>query len=39
MTYHRWKTQFAGLESNQFEQLKQVVEENGRFKKLVAALA
>ena len=28
MTYYRWKKQYAGLESDQVRELKQVVEEN-----------
>jgi putative transposase len=39
MTYYRWKKQYAGLESDQVRELKQVVEENARLKKLVAELS
>lgn len=33
MTYYRWKKQYAGLESDQVRELRQVVEENARLKK------
>jgi putative transposase len=39
MTYYRWKKQYAGLESEQVRELKQVLEENARLKKLVAELS
>ncbi|EEA04108.1 transposase IS3/IS911 family protein [Burkholderia sp. H160] len=35
-TYYRWKKQYAGLESNQVRELKQLQDENARLKKLVA---
>jgi putative transposase len=35
-TFYRWKRRYGGLESDQVRELKQVVEENGRLKKLVA---
>ena len=38
-TYYRWKKQYAGLESDQVRELKQVVDENARLKKLVAELS
>jgi len=38
-TFYQWKRQYAGLESDQVRELKQVVEENGRLKKLVAELS
>lgn len=38
-TFYRWKRQHAGLESDQVRELKQVVEENARLKKLVAGLS
>jgi putative transposase len=38
-TYYRWKKAYAGLESDQVRELKQVVEENARLKKLVADLS
>jgi len=34
-TYHRWKKQYAGLESNQVRVLEQIQDENARLKKLV----
>ena len=39
MTYYRWKKQYAGLESDQVRELRQVVEENARLKRLVAELS
>ena len=38
-TFYRWKKQYAGLESDQVRELKQVVDENARLKKLVAELS
>jgi putative transposase len=38
-TFYRWKKVYAGLESDQVRELKQVTEENGRLKKLVAELS
>jgi len=38
-TYYRWKRKFAGLESDQVRELKQLVDENARLKKLVAELS
>ncbi len=38
-TFYRWKKQHAGLGSDQVRELKQVVEENVRLKKLVAELS
>ena len=38
-TFYRWKRQYAGLESDQVRELKQVVEENARLKKLLAELS
>ena len=38
-TYYRWKKQYAGLESDQVRELKQVLEENARLKKLAAELS
>ena len=38
-TYYRGKRQYAGLESDQVRELKQVVEENARLKRLVAELS
>ena len=38
-TFYRWKKQYAGLESDQVRELKQVIDENVRLKKLVAELS
>lgn len=38
-TFYRWKRQYSGLESDQVRELKQVVEENARLKRLVAELS
>ena len=38
-TFYRWNRQYGGLESDQVRELKQVVEENARLKKLVAELS
>jgi putative transposase len=38
-TYYRWKRMYAGLESNQVRELKQLQDENARLKKLVAELS
>jgi putative transposase len=37
-TFYRWKKQFTGLEIDQVRQLKQLQDENGRLKRLVAEL-
>ncbi len=37
-TLYRWKKQYKGLETDQVRQVKQLQEENGRLKKLVAEL-
>jgi putative transposase len=37
-TFYRWKKQYTHLEVDQVRQLKQLQEENGRLKKLVAEL-
>jgi putative transposase len=37
-TFYRWKKQYVGLEVDQVRQLKQLQEENGRLKRLVADL-
>jgi len=37
-TLYRWKKQYRGLETEQVRQIKQLQEENGRLKKLVAEL-
>jgi putative transposase len=38
-TFYRWKKKFAGLESDQVRELKQIQDENVRLKKLVAELS
>ncbi len=38
-TFYRWKKHFVGLEIDQVRQLKQLQEENGKLKKLVAELS
>lgn len=38
-TFYRWKRQYAGLQSDQVRELKQLREENARLKKLVAELS
>lgn len=38
-TFYRWKKQYAGMQSDQVRELKQLQEENGRLKKLVAKLS
>ncbi|MQB45898.1 hypothetical protein DXT94_28665 [Rhizobium sp. ICMP 5592] len=38
-TFYRWKKQYGGLQSDQVRELKQVLEENTRPKKLVAELS
>jgi len=38
-TFYRWKKQYAGLQSGQLRELKQLQEENVRLKKLVADLS
>ncbi len=38
-TYYRWKKKFGGLESDQVRELKQVLDENTRLKRLVAELS
>jgi putative transposase len=37
-TFYRWKKQYAGLEVDQVRELRQLQEENGRLKRLVADL-
>ena len=39
VTYYRWRKQYAGLESDQVREFKQLQEENQRLKKLVADLS
>ena len=38
-TLYRWKKQYKGLETDQVRQFKQLQEENGKLKKLVAELS
>lgn len=38
-TFYRWKKQYSGLQSDQVRELKQLLDENGRLKKLVAELS
>lgn len=38
-TYYRWKRLYAGLESNQVRELKQLRDENARLKMLVSELS
>jgi putative transposase len=38
-TFYRWKKQYEGLQSDQVREFKQLQEENGRLKKLVAELS
>ena len=38
-TFYRWKKQYAGLQSDQVRELKQLQEENSRLKRLVAELS
>jgi putative transposase len=39
VTYYRWKKQYAGMQSDQVRELKQLQDENARLKKLVADLS
>lgn len=38
-TFYRWREQYAGMESDQVRELKQLQDENTRLKKLVAELS
>ena len=38
-TFYRWQKRYAGLQSNQIRELKQLPAENGWLKKLVAELS
>ena len=38
-TFYRWKRQYAGMQSDEVRELKQLQEENARLKKLVAELS
>lgn len=37
-TYHRWRTQFGGMNAQDMKQLKELQRENGQLKKIVADL-
>ena len=39
VTFYRWKKQYAGMQSDQVWELKQLQEENARLKRLVADLS
>jgi putative transposase len=39
VTFYRWKKQYAGMQSDQVRELKQLQDENARLKKLVADLS
>ena len=38
-TFYRWNKQYAGLETDQVREFKQLADENARLKKLVAELS
>ena len=38
-TYHRWRNQYGGMKAEEAKRLKQLEQENGRLKKLVAEQA
>jgi putative transposase len=38
-TFYRWKKQYVGMELDQARQMRQLQEENGRLKQLVAELS
>jgi putative transposase len=38
-TFYRWKKQYSGLQSDQVRELKLLLDENARLKKLVAELS
>jgi putative transposase len=38
-TFYRWKRQYAGMQSDQVREYKQLADENTRLKKLVAELS
>ena len=38
LTFYRWKKQYAGLQSDQVREFKQLQDENMRLKKVVAEL-
>jgi transposase-like protein len=35
-TFHRWRLQYGGMKANEMKRLKELEQENGRLKKLVA---
>jgi putative transposase len=37
-TFYRWKKQYAGMQSDQVRELKQLLDENARLKRVVAEL-
>ena len=37
-TWHRWKSQYGGMKANDAKRLKELEQENGRLKKIVADL-
>ena len=37
-TYYRWKAKYGGAEASQLQRLRQLEEENGRLKRIVADL-
>ncbi len=39
VTYHRWKREYGGMRVDQAKKLKEMEQENGRLKKLVADLS
>jgi putative transposase len=39
VTFYRWKKQYEGMQSDQVRELKQLQDENGRLKRLVADLS
>jgi transposase-like protein len=38
-TFHRWREQYGGMKASEAKRLKELEQENGRLKKLVADLA
>lgn len=38
-TFHRWRNQYGGMKANEAKRLKELEQENGRLKKLVANLS
>ena len=37
-TFHRWRNQYSGMKAEEMKRLKEMQEENGRLKKIVADL-